>query len=69
MKYQFTFYNPDHKYKPITVTLVPRPKEKFSALKKRAVEKVCAERYWTIHDMLYRFNYTKFRWRTLKEDK
>jgi hypothetical protein len=67
-KYQFTFSNPENKYKPITVTLIPRPHEKIASLKKRAVEKVCAERYWTIHDMAYKYNYTCYKYRTIKED-
>ena len=37
MKYQFTFYNTENKYKPITVTITPRPKELFSSMRTRAV--------------------------------
>ncbi len=69
MKYQFTFYNMENKYKPITVTITPRPHEKIKDMKTRAVRKACAERRWTYHDLMYKYNYTKFRYRVLREDK
>ena len=68
MKYQFTFYNTERKYKPITVTITPRPHEKIQSLKKRAIQKACAERYWAWDEMLYKYKYDKFRYRVLKED-
>ena len=68
VKYQFTFYNTENKYKPITVTVVPRPQEKIRSLKTRAVIKACAERHWTYTDLMYKYNYRSFKWRILKED-
>lgn len=68
MKYQFTFYNMENKYKPITVTVVPRPHEKIKSLKTRAVLKACAERHWGYTDLMYKYGYTKFRYRPIKED-
>lgn len=69
-KYQFTFTNPENKYKPITVTLIPKQHEKIKELKSRAVQKACIERRWTIHDFMYKYGYTRYIWRTIKtEDK
>ena len=68
MKYQFTFYNIENKYKPITVTVVPRPQEKISSLKTRAVRKACAERHWQPTDLMYKYKYQRYRYRVLRED-
>ena len=66
--FQFTFYNPDHKYRPITVTVTPRnTKETISSLKNRAVKKACAERHWTVFDMTKKYNYTVYRCRQVNE--
>lgn len=56
-KIQFTFTDVENRYRPITVTLVARPTEKYSQLRTRAVKKVCAERDWSMHDMLYKYGY------------
>lgn len=67
--FQFTFYNVEHKYKPITVTITPRsPNEKFASLKRRATQKVCAERQWTLDEMIYKYCYTKLRFRQVDKD-
>lgn len=67
-KIQFTFYNPEGKYKPITVTLTPRSEhEKISELKSRAIQKVKAERLWSNSDLLVKYKYTKCRFREVDE--
>lgn len=67
-KMQFTFYEPNHHYKPITVTIkINNDKEKISQLYHRAVQKACVERNWTINDMVKVYGYTKYCYRLLKE--
>lgn len=61
--FQFTFYDKERRYKPITVTIVPRPQEKFSSLKTRAVKRACAERHWSYDEMIYKYGYKNFRYR------
>lgn len=65
-KIQFTFYNPTHKYKPITVTITPKDKEKMSSMYQRAYEKMKAERHWTDKDV-QQYEYTKWRFRQVDE--
>ena len=66
MKYQFTFYDPNNHYKPISTIITAKPHEKFSSMKDRAVKAVCAKRYWSVNDMV-NFGYTKMRFRKVVE--
>ena len=68
MKYQCTFYNTEKKYKPITVTLTPRPHEKMESLRRRAILKACAERGWGFDEMIYKYKYQKYRYRLLTDE-
>ena len=68
MKFNFIFKNPENKYRPIIVTLTPRPHEKISSLKVRAVQKVCAERHWTYDEMIFKYGYKSYEYKIYKED-
>lgn len=62
--FQFTFYDREKRYRPITVTIVPRNEnEKIASLKQRAIKKAMAERGWSIHDMMYKYGYTSYRFK------
>ena len=69
MKVQFTFYNPTHKFMPVSTTLkIYDKKEKISSLYSRAIKKVCGERGWTPKELKEKYGYTKYRYRFIKED-
>lgn len=67
MKMQFTFYNPTHKYKPITITITPKENERLSQMYQRAYIKLKVERHWTDKD-IKKYEYTKWRFRQVDDN-
>ena len=66
MKYQFTFYDVEKQYMPISVTITAKPHEKFSEMKQRATIKVMLERQWTFKDLTEKYHFTKIRFRKIE---
>lgn len=69
IRIQFTLFDKEDRYKPVsTVIQVPNAKdfrENFRAYKIRAIQNICAKRYWDSSD-LKEYGYTELKYRKVE---
>ena len=68
-KYQFTFYNSEGKYKPISTIIQPiNNKETITQMFLRAKYNVRTTRGWTEEELIEKYKYNRWKYRAIKEN-
>ena len=68
-KYQFTFYNSEGKYKPISTIIQPtNNKETITQMFRRAIYNVRSSRSWSEEELISKYKYDRWKYRAIRED-
>ena len=69
IKYQFTLFDKQNRYRPISTIITPRhQKETFTEMRARAIYKLRTDRGWSEKDLLVKYGYNTYKFRPVREN-